>query len=96
MAGFFSSKDGRVWELVEQREFDITNYNASVDMRCWHDFIIASVACENQLSYSLDGKAFSHIPIEPYPSLIAYGSDSILIVDKNDNTGGIFLGKVKC
>ncbi len=95
MAGIFSSKDGRVWELVEKREFDMTNYNAGVDMRCWRDFIIASVACENQLSYSLDGKVFSHIPIEPYPSLIAYGSDSILIVDKNDNTGGIFLGKVK-
>lgn len=95
LAGIFSSKDGRVWGLVEKNEFNRANYESSVDIRCWRDIIIASVACENQLWCSLDGKVFSHIPIEPYPSHIAYGSDSILIVDKDDNTGGIFLVKVK-
>lgn len=96
LAGIFGSKDGRVWELIEKNEFSLDNVKSCVDMRCWSDIIIASAACENQLSCSSDGKVFSHIPIEPYPSFIAYGRDSILIVDTDDNTGGIFLGKVKC
>ena len=94
-AGILSSADGRVWDLLEKRDINIENRGDNVSINILGDIIIASVAYDNRLSCSLDGKTFVHIPIEPYPSLIAYGSDSILIVDKNDNTGGIFLGKVK-
>ncbi len=94
-AGILESKDGRVWELIEKKEISMQNHDAKVGMQYLGDIIIASVAYDNRLSCSLDGKTFVHIPIEPYPSLIAYGRDSILIVDTHDNTGGIFLGKVK-
>ena len=94
-AGILSSTDGRVWELLEKWAINASNCGDNVSINMLSDIIIASVAYDNRLACSLDGKTFISISIEPFPSLIAYGRDSILIVDTHDNTGGIFLGKVK-
>ena len=94
-AGILSSADGRVWDLLEKRAISAGNCGDNVTINLLGDIIIASVAYDNQLSCSMDGKTFIQVPIEPYPSLVAYGRDSILIVDTADNTGGIFLGRVK-
>ncbi len=89
--GLFKSKDGRVWELIK----GIEKKEDMASLGLVSDVVVATCGGENKLHYSFDGEDFKEVQIEHKPSLIAYGSDSMLLVDTSDNTGGMYLVRVK-